>query len=264
MFLYDVTGSYLEGEQNELGAFGFNRDGKRGKLRIVTGLLTDEQGEPLAVRVFEGNRGDPATVLDQIKILRGQFQATELIFVGDRGMVKSKARQALEQEQFHYITALTDPQIRRLLGEGVLQLHLFSEAICEVEHEQRRYVLRRSESEAVRVQHRLTDKLDKLAARIQARNQKVQEQPRRKPEAGLEKIQRWAERHKIQELIQLRLEEGQILLHYPAEKTGQVVAKLPHPNPAQRKILQALQASLPRIAGSQLQDRHPLHSTANQ
>ncbi|MFP5265987.1 MAG: hypothetical protein ACLGQU_01360, partial [Acidobacteriota bacterium] len=104
----------------------------------------------------------------------------------------------------------------------------------------------------------------KLAARIQARNQKVQEQPRRKPEAGLEKIQRWAERHKIQELIQLRLEEGQILLHYPAEKTGQVVTKLPHPNPAQRKILQALQASLPRIAGSQLQDRHPLHSTANQ
>ncbi|MFP5232720.1 MAG: transposase, partial [Acidobacteriota bacterium] len=71
---------------------------------------------------------------------------------------------------------------------------------------------RRNESEAVRVQHRLTDKLDKLAARIQARNRKAQEQPRCQPEAGLEKIQRWAERHKIQELIQLRLEEGRIVL----------------------------------------------------
>ncbi len=106
LFLYDVTSSYLEGEHNELGAFGYNRDGKRGKLQIVIGLLTDEQGEPLAVRVFEGNSGDPATVADQIEILQQQFQATELVFVGDRGMVKSKGKQALHQAQLHYIATL--------------------------------------------------------------------------------------------------------------------------------------------------------------
>ena len=70
LFLYDVTSSYLEGECNELGEFGYNRDGKKGKLQIVIGLLTDAAGEPLAVRVFEGNRSDPTTVAEQIKIVK--------------------------------------------------------------------------------------------------------------------------------------------------------------------------------------------------
>jgi transposase len=112
----------------------------------------------------------------------------------------------------HYITALTDPQIRRLLGEGILQLRLFSETICEIEHEQLRYVLRKNESEAIRIQRRFTDKLEKLEVRIQARNQKVQQQPLCKPEAGLHQIELWAQRHKLEELIQLRLEGGQVVL----------------------------------------------------
>ena len=74
LFLYDVTSSYLEGEKNELGEYGYNRDGKRGKLQIVIGLLADEEGEPLAVRVFEGNRNDPTTVGEQIQILQEQFR----------------------------------------------------------------------------------------------------------------------------------------------------------------------------------------------
>ena len=85
LFLYDVTSSYLEGEKNELGAYGYNRDGKRGKLQVVIGLLADEAGEPLAVRVFAGNRNDPTTVGEQIQILQQQFQVEELVFVGDRG-----------------------------------------------------------------------------------------------------------------------------------------------------------------------------------
>src|SRR5579884_591564 len=81
LFLYDVTSSYLEGEKNELGEYGYNRDGKRGKLQIVIGLLADEEGEPLAVRVFEGHRSDPTTVVEQIKILQEQFGVSELVFV---------------------------------------------------------------------------------------------------------------------------------------------------------------------------------------
>jgi transposase len=109
LFLYDVTSSHLEGERNELGEFGYSRDGKRGKLQIVIGLLTDAAGEPLAARVFEGNTGDPTTVVEQIKIIKEQFRVPELVFVGVRGMVKSKGKQALEQAHPHYITALTDP-----------------------------------------------------------------------------------------------------------------------------------------------------------
>ena len=66
LVLYDVTSSYLEGEQNELAAYGYNRDGKRGKKQIVVGLLTAADGEPLAVRVFEGNTADPSTLAAQI------------------------------------------------------------------------------------------------------------------------------------------------------------------------------------------------------
>ena len=89
------------------------------RCRLSSALLTDGEGEPLSVRVFSGNTADPSTVAEQIRLLQEQFQVEELIFVGDRGMVKSKGKQELEKHGLHYITALTDPQIRRLLGEGV-------------------------------------------------------------------------------------------------------------------------------------------------
>ena len=212
LFLYDVTSSYLEGEKNELGEYGYNRDGKRGKLQIVLGLLADEEGEPLAVRVFEGNRSDPTTVVEQIQILQGQFGVEELVFVGDRGMVKSKGKQALTGAGLRYITALTDPQIRRLLGQGILQLSLFSEQVCEVQSEGVRYILRRNPQEAQREQHRLDDKLAKLEAHIQARNEQVRTHPRCQPEAGQRAMQAWAGRHKLTGLVEIQLEGTQLKL----------------------------------------------------
>src|SRR5271157_1825701 len=163
LFLYDVTSSYLEGEHNALGEYGYNRDGKRGKLQVVIGLLADEQGEPLAVRVFAGNTGDPATVAEQIRIVKEQFGVQELVFVGDRGMVKSKGKQALQEEGLRYISALTDPQIRKLLSTGTLQMSLFAEQVCEVEAGGVRYVLRKNEAQAAHEQHRWDDKLAKLS-----------------------------------------------------------------------------------------------------
>jgi len=212
LFLYDVTSSYLEGEKNELGAYGYNRDGKRGKLQIVIGLLADETGEPLAVRVFEGNRNDPTTVGEQIRILQEQFQVEELVFVGDRGMVKSKGKEALTAAGLRYITALTDPQIRGLLGQGVLQLSLFVEQVCEVQAEGVRYILRKNPAEAEREQHRLEDKLMKLAAQLAARNQHVGEHPRCQPEAGRRALEAWAGRHKLTGLVAIALEGAQLKL----------------------------------------------------
>jgi transposase len=212
LFLYDVTSSYLEGEKNELGAYGYNRDGKRGKLQIVIGLLADEEGEPLAVRVFEGNRNDPTTVAEQIQIIQQQFQVEELVFVGDRGMVKSKGKQALTAAGLRYITALTDPQIRGLLGQGILQLSLFSEQVCEVQADRVRYILRKNPAEAEREQHRREDKLTKLEAQVAARNQQVGEHPRCQPEVGRRALQAWAERHKLTALVAIRLEGAQLQL----------------------------------------------------
>lgn len=212
LFLYDITSSYLEGQHNALGDFGYPRDGKRGKLQIVIGLLTDSAGEPLAVRVFAGNTGDPVTVVDQIKILESQFGVEELVFVGDRGMVKSKGKQALREAGLHYISALTDPQIRRLLGEGTLQMGLFSEDVCEVEADGLRYLLRKNEAEAAREQHRLEDKLAKLKRKVEQRNEQVQKSPRSKPEAGPRNLQLWVARHKLTGQVELRLEGRTMVL----------------------------------------------------
>src|SRR5260370_27881054 len=179
---------------------------------MVCGWRTAAEGEPLAVGICPGHTDDPTRVVEQIKIIKAQFQLGELVFVGDRGMVKSKGKQALEQANLHYLTALTDPQIRRLLHTGTVQLGLFHEQICEVESAGVRYVLRKNETEAAREQHRLQDKLEKLEAKIAARNEETKNKPRSRPEAGQRKLQAWAERHKLIGVVELQLEGRALVL----------------------------------------------------
>jgi transposase len=212
LLLYDVTSSYLEGEHNALGEFGYDRDGKRGKLQIVIGLLADPAGEPLAVRVFAGNTGDPATLAEQIKIVKEQFGVEQLVLVGDRGMVKSKGKQALNEAGLRYISALTDPQIRRLLKEGTLQMGLFHEEVCEVEADGVRYLLRKNPQEAAREQHRWEDKLAKLTEKVEQRNQRVKEARRCQPEAGLRQLQIWMGRHKVAGPVELALQGRSVVI----------------------------------------------------
>lgn len=93
--VYDVTSWYLEGEGNALAALGYSRDKKPRKAQIVIGLVTMVDGEPLAVHVFEGNMADPVTGPAQVTKLRTRFRLTEVVFVGDRGRVKTKGKVAL-------------------------------------------------------------------------------------------------------------------------------------------------------------------------
>ena len=88
LYLYDVTSSYLEGTQNELGAFGYNRDGKKGKRQIVIGLLCNDLGQPLSIEVFTGNTSDVKTLASQIRKATDRFGGGQVTFVGDRGMIK--------------------------------------------------------------------------------------------------------------------------------------------------------------------------------
>jgi transposase len=206
LVLYDVTSSYFEGECNELSAYGYNRDGKRGKKQIVIGLLTADDGEPLAVRVFEGNTGDPTTVAAQIELLKTQFGVTEVVLVGDRGMIKAKGKAALNAEGWRYITALTDAQVRTLLKQNVLQPDLFDRHLCEVEHGDKRLVVRRNETVAVREARRRADKLKQLEAKIAERNAYVANAKRANAESGLAVLNRWVKRHKLGTFATLRLE----------------------------------------------------------
>lgn len=221
LVLYDVTSSYFEGECNELGQYGYNRDGKRGKQQIVIGLLTAEDGEPLAVRVFEGNTADPTTVASQITILKEQFGLAEVVMVGDRGMIKAKGKAALSAQGFRYITALTDAQVRTFLKEGVLQTDLFDVPLCEVEHDDKRLIVRRNETVRVREERRREDKLAQLQVKIADRNAFVTNSRRASAAIGLAALQRWAKRHRLAAFVTLALNERVIVCAIDQEAKAQ-------------------------------------------
>lgn len=206
--LYDVTSSYLEGEQNALAAFEYNRDKKPGKAQIVIGLLTTVEGEPLAVHVYEGNTSDPVTVPEHVHTLRTRFGITELVFVGDRGMVKAKGKRVLTTAGFRYITALTNPQVRRLLQTQVLHTEWFTTHLHEVRHGSVRLILRRSEALRQQAARRRADKLAKLQALITVRNAFVEAAKRAKPETGLRTLQAWVKRYKLDAFVHITLHEG--------------------------------------------------------
>ncbi len=129
LVLYDVTSSYFEGRTCPLAHLGHSRDGKRGKLQIVIGLLCACDGQPVAVEVFDGNTGDPTTVASQIEKIRERFGLSEVVLVGDRGMITSaRIREDLAPiDGLRWITALRAPAIRRLLDQGTVQRSLFDE-----------------------------------------------------------------------------------------------------------------------------------------
>jgi hypothetical protein len=168
LFLYDVTSTYLEGRHNELAAFGYNRDGKRGKKQIVAGLLCDGRGIPLAIEAFPGNTGDPRTVAAQIAKLRQRFGARQVTLVGDRGMIRGPQIRDLQEAGLHYITAISKPQIEVMLAAGTLQLELFDDELAEVlvpaegsdNGVPERYILRRN---PVRQQEIMACRRDKMA-----------------------------------------------------------------------------------------------------
>ena len=126
--LYDLTSSYFEGTTCPLAAFGHNRDGKKGKLQVNYGLLTDARGCPVAVSVFKGNTGDPPTLLPEIRRVRERFGVEQLVVVGDRGMISQAQISALQAlAGVDWLTALKTGAIRDLVADGHMQLGLFDE-----------------------------------------------------------------------------------------------------------------------------------------
>ena len=207
LFLYDVTSSYLEGTHNDLGAFGYNRDGKSGKQQIVLGLLCDDQGVPLSIEVFPGNTSDTKTFASQVHKVAERFGGGEVTFVGDRGMIKGPQIQLLKEHEdnFHYISALTKPQIEGLLKKGILQMSLFDEAIAEVLSEEggERFVVRRNPIRAEEMKRNRQDRLDSLNNRVEKYNAYLEEHPKAKVEVGLRRMKDNATRLKIHKWVEI-------------------------------------------------------------
>lgn len=128
MVLYDLSSSYFEGTTCPLARLGYSRDGRRGTLQVNYGLLTDARGCPVAISVHEGNVADSQTLMPTVERLRRDFGIEQLVMVGDRGMVSSKAIEELrEADGVGWITALKSVSIRALVEQGHLQLGLFDE-----------------------------------------------------------------------------------------------------------------------------------------
>jgi len=128
LLLYDVTSTYFEGRTCPLARRGYSRDGRRGKLQIVIGLLCTAEGCPVAVEVFEGNVGDPSTVPNQVDKLKQRFKLERVVLIGDRGMITAaRIEETIKPAGLNFITALRAPAIRSLAEAGTLQLSLFDQ-----------------------------------------------------------------------------------------------------------------------------------------
>src|SRR5262250_729050 len=213
LFLYDVTSSYLAGTHHALAAFGSNRDGKKGKMQIVIGLLCDEAGHPVSIEVFPGNTQDPHTFAAQLNKVKARFGVTEITFVGDRGMIKGQHIADLVQQGCHSITAITKPQIETLLRTGTLQMDLFDQELAEVlADEGIRYVLRRNPVRAQEVRETRQAKLATLQALVAKYNQYLTDHPRAKPQGAWQKLVARATTLRIADWVELTVAERAIML----------------------------------------------------
>jgi transposase len=212
VFLYDVTSSYLEGEHNALAAWGYNRDGKPGKQQIVIGLLCNEAGAPLSIEVFAGNTADPKTLGSQIAKAAERFGAQGVTFVGDRGMIKGPQVRELGQAGFHYISAITKPQIQALLAEELLQIELFDANLAEVSSQAEgvRYLLRRNPQRAQQLEGARQSKQAQVARLVAEANRYLAGHPRARVEVALRKGRARAQKLKLAGWLEVRA-RGRVL-----------------------------------------------------
>jgi len=191
LVLYDVSSSYVEGRRCPLAKRGYNRDGKKGKLQIVYGLLCAADGCPVAVEVFDGDTADPKTLAVQIDKLKGRFGLAHVVLVGDRGMItQARIREDMVPANLDWITALRAPDIKALAEDGKLQLTLFDERNMAVITSpdfpgERLIVCRNPELAAARTRKR-NDLLDATQRDLAAIKQRVER--KRAPLHGADKI----------------------------------------------------------------------------
>ena len=136
LVLYDVSSAAFEGRTCPLGQIGHARDGVRGRLQIVYGVLTTSEGIPVAVEVFKGATGDPKTLASQVTKLKQRFGLSHVAVAGDRGMLtKARIRDDLRPAELDWVTALRGPAIAALISQGAIQPTLFDEQdMAEITH----------------------------------------------------------------------------------------------------------------------------------
>ena len=244
LFLYDVSSSYLEGTKNELAAYGYDRDKKKGKMLVVFGLLTDKNGWPVSIECFKGNTRDTSTFKNQIKKLKKRFGCKRVTMVGDRGMIKSGQIEDLNDAVFHYITAISEPEIKTLLKKKVIQMELFTDKLCEIEYEDIRYILRKNPVRAKEQQETRDSKIRKIKALVDEKNQYLTDHPRAQPSVAKRNVNELIEKLKIAGFLKVRykgrtvfIEQDELLLEQSSLLDGCYVIKSDVPQSLMEKEL---------------------------
>ena len=213
LFLYDVTSSYLEGAYNALAAWGYNRDGKKGKKQVVVGLLADSLGEPVSIQVYRGNTNDLKTFGDQVDKIKKKLNCQGVTLVGDRGMIRADQKTAAQKAGFHFITALTKPQIQKMLDDKVFQMELFDEKVHEVlDEEGRRFVLRRNPVRQEELKKAREQKRQSVQAAIQKANTYLKEHPRAKVSTQQRYLTERLEHLKVENWLKLSVKQKRLVL----------------------------------------------------
>lgn len=205
MFLYDVTSSYMEGTKNELATYGYNRDKKKGKMQIVIGLLTDSYGYPITIEVFHGNTNDTKTVSSQLQKLKTNFGVKDVIFVGDKGMIKETQIQEIISENYkwNYLTTITKEQINSLLKADVIQLSMFDNELVEIEHDANRYILRKNSVRAEHIKLERENKIKYIESLILKSNTYLSEHLKAKPAVQISKLQNRISALKLSQILSI-------------------------------------------------------------
>lgn len=213
LFFYDVTSSYFEGQQNALGAFGYNRDKVASKKQVVMGLLTDSSGEPFSVSLFPGNTSDLSTFKTQIDTIKNTFKEKEVTIVGDRGMIRGPQQNDANEAGFHYISALHKAEIETLLKSGELQMSLFDETVHETLLEDGRRLVtrcnpvRREEMNTARKGFK-----SRLEAWVIKANTYLEQHPKSKPATQLKEGQERLKRGKLNTWMSIEIKDRTLVL----------------------------------------------------
>jgi len=225
IYLYDVTSSYFEGTCNELANFGYNRDKKNGKKQVVAGLLCDSDGLPISIELYKGNTLDFNTLTNQIRKVADDFSCKNVTFVGDRGMIKSKQIESLKAAEFYYITALTKPQMEKLISDKIFEMSFFDIELKEIEHDSVRYVLRRNPVRATEINHVREEKYFKVAKLCDSKNEYLATHPKAKVSTAINVINEKIKKLKLDAYLSVsenKDNKREIEIHIDTDKLSEI------------------------------------------
>jgi len=207
-FLYDITSSYLEGTQNELASWGYNRDKKNGKMIIVVGLLCDQQGIPMSIEVFDGSTSDCTTVKAQMDKIAKRWGVGSITLVGDKGMIQGPQIQEITEAGHSFITTIRKAAIEPLVVGAGYQTHLIDEDILEIIEGDYRYLVRRNPVQAKETSENRKALISTIEYLITKENRYLEEHKKATIAKSLDRVTKKIKKFKLEEITKITVKEG--------------------------------------------------------